>query len=198
MPQSLNSLKIDILPANKDSWYFTIQEFRLTFKNLSVRTIVVADSLSRNVPVVAVTQTPTMPNFSLLEWRVAQHQHDIWQNIMYALESGDELNYPSLTLPYSQFYLTPDGVLFRSWTHKREKVPQFVIPECYVPAILKYIHDGVTAGHREKERILTSARINYHWPTVSVDIDAYVEKCVKCSQIKKLPRPAPILEYSST
>lgn len=67
MPQSLNSLKIDILPANKDSWYFTIQEFSLTFKNLSVRTIVVADSLSRNVPVVTVTQTPLMSNFSLLE-----------------------------------------------------------------------------------------------------------------------------------
>ncbi len=73
---------------------------------------------------------------------------------------------------------------------------QVVIPEYYVPAVLQLVHDGVIAGHPGKERTLTAARRSYYWPTMRVDIDSHVSKCVKCAQSKgTVPRPAPILEY---
>ena len=58
--------------------------------------------------------------------------------------------------------------------------------------------DEVIAGHLGKERTFSAARRNYYWPTMRVDIDAYVDKCVKCTQHNgNVPKPAPILEYPS-
>ncbi len=77
-----------------------------------------------------------------------------------------------------------------------EPVAQFVVPECYVPAVLNLVHDTVVAGHPGRERTLTAAREIYFWPTMRVDTDAYVDRRVKCAQHKgTVSRPAPILEY---
>ncbi len=71
-----------------------------------------------------------------------------------------------------------------------------MIPECYVPVVLNLVHDTVIAGHPGRERTLTAPRAVYFWPTMRVDIDTYVAKCVKCAQHKgTVPRPEPILEY---
>ncbi len=75
-------------------------------------------------------------------------------------------------------------------------VTQFVIPECYVPAALNLVYDAVIAGHPGREHTLTAVRAVNFCPTMRVDIDAYVAKCVKCAQHKgTVPRPTPILEY---
>ncbi len=43
---------------------------------------------------------------------------------------------------------------------------------------------------------LAAARAVYFWPTMRVDTDAYVDRCVKCAQHKgTVSRPSPILEY---
>ncbi len=91
--------------------------------------------------------------------------------------------------------MSDETALCRYWPSKKQAVPQFVIPECYIPTVLKLVHDAVIAGHPGKERTL--ARTSYFWLTMRIDIDAYASKCVKCAQIKgTLPRLAPILEYS--
>ncbi len=116
--------------------------------------------------------------------------------VIYALESDDETGLPPLPVSFSQFFLSQDAVLCRSWPHKRDSVAQFVIPECYVAAVLNLVHDTVIAGHPGRERTLTAAKAVYFWPTMRVDVDAYVAKCIKCAQHKgTVPRPAPILEY---
>ncbi len=54
------------------------------------------------------------------------------------------------------------------------------------------------ARHPGKEHTLTMAHTSYFWPTMHIDIDMYVPKCVRCAQVKgAVPRPAPILEYPS-
>ncbi len=74
-----------------------------------------------------------------------------------------------------------------------------MIPEPLVPAVLHMIHDAVIAGHPGKERTLTAARTRYYWPTMRLDIDAHVAKCVKCAQYKGTSSgPAPILEYTKS
>ncbi len=59
---------------------------------------------------------------------------------------------------------------------------QFVVPECLVPAVLNLLHDMVVAGHPGRECTLATTREVYFWPTMRVDIDAYVDRCVKCAQ----------------
>ncbi len=97
-------------------------------------------------------------------------------------------------MPFSQIFLSPDRVLCRYWPRKKEPVAQFVVPECYVPAVLNLVHDTVVACHPGRECTLAAARAVYFWPTMRVDTDAYVDRCVKCAQHKgTVPRPAPTL-----
>ncbi len=74
-----------------------------------------------------------------------------------------------------------------------------MVPECYVPVVLNLVHDKVVAGYPGRERTLTVDRAVYFWPTMRVETDAYVDRCVKCAQHKgTVPRPAPILKYPPT
>ncbi len=135
-------------------------------------------------------------NFTLHELAAAQREHDVWRKVIYALESGDETQLPSLSVPFLQFFLSENKVICRHWAHKKEFVAQVVIPEYSVPVILQLVHDGVIAAHQGKDCTLTAARRSYYWPTIRVDIDLHVSKCVKCGQNKgTVPRPAPLLKY---
>ncbi len=148
------------------------------------------------MPVGAVTgPCPVINNFSFPELAAAQRQHDVWSKVVYALESGDETTLPSLPIPFKQFLLSEEKVLCRYWPNKKEPVAQYVIPECYVPAVLHLVHDSVIAGHPGRERTLAAARESYFWPTMRTDVEAQVSKCIECAQHKgSVPRPAPILE----
>ncbi len=87
-------------------------------------------------------------------------------------------------------------MLCRYWCNKKETVEQYIIPESLVPAVLLLVHDAVIAGHPGQERTLNAARTNYYWPSMRIDIDAHIDRCVKCAQNKAtVSRPAPILEY---
>ncbi len=62
--------------------------------------------------------------------------------------------------------------------------------------MLSLLHETAISEHREKERTLSAARINYYSPTMCVDIDEHINKCVQCVQHKgSAPKPASTLEY---
>ncbi len=114
----------------------------------------------------------------------AQCQHDVWSKVIFALESGDETSLPLLPVSFSQFFLSPGNVLYRYWPCKKDPVAQFLVPECYVPAVLNLVHDTVVAGHPGRKPTLTAARGVFFWIAMHVDTDAYVDRWVKCAQYK--------------
>lgn len=177
-------------------WYCTILEFAPTLKYLPGRANVVADALSRNIPVGVVTEQTPVPNFTLSELGMAQRQHETWGKVIYALESGDETSLPRLPVPFSEFFLSQDKILCRHWSQKTDPTIQYIIPDVFIPVVLKLIHDMPSAGHPGRDRTLTAARKKYYWPSMRVDIEDYIARCVKCAQNKGAdPRPAPILQY---
>ncbi len=116
--------------------------------------------------------------------------------MIYALKSGDETTLPLLPVPFSQFFLSPEKILCRNGPNKKHQVNQAVIPESLVPAVLRMVHDAVIAGRPGKERTLTAARAQYFWPTMRLDIDEHVAKCVKFAQYKgTFSGLASVLEY---
>ncbi len=138
-------------------WFLTIEEFTPKIRHVPGRANVVADSLSRNIAVVA-NSPPPLEHFSLTDLAKAQREHDLWRNVIYALESGDETTLPLLPVPFSQFFLSPDKILCRNWPNKKQPVDQVMIPDSLVSVILRMVHDAVIAGHPGKERTLTAAR----------------------------------------
>ena len=182
-------------------WKEVIEEYQPEFRYLPGRANVVADALSRHIPVGAVqghgsTGNGVIPNFSLSELAVEQRNHPVWSQVIYTLESGDETGLPKLHVPLAQFFLSEQGLLCRYKDNKRKAVTQFVIPENLTPIVLKLVHDAPMAGHPGIERTLIAARDKYYWPTLKLDVEKYVRQCTPCAQCKGVvPGPAPIFEY---
>ncbi len=74
------------------------------------------------------------------------------------------------------------------------RMAQFLLQ--LVPTVLHLAHDAVVAGHPGRERTLTALRTHYFWPTMKIDVEKHVNRCVKCAQYKGVPSgPAPVQQY---
>ncbi len=63
-------------------WYLTIQTYNPEIKYTKGSSNVVADSLSINIHVGAVTDTSPITNFSLEDLSNAQREHYIWKKVI--------------------------------------------------------------------------------------------------------------------
>ncbi len=66
-------------------------------------TNMVADALSRNIPVGGITNTEIVRNFPSPELHSAQRDHPLWKLVINALKSGDETYLSELPVPFAQF-----------------------------------------------------------------------------------------------
>ncbi len=110
-----------------------IEEFNPVLKYLPGKVNLVADALSRNVPVASVE---TIHNFSLQDLSVDQRSDPVWSAVIYALKSDDDVILPRLPGSMDQFALR-DGVLCRNVTVHDAHVTQLVIPESLIPVVLQ-------------------------------------------------------------
>ncbi len=99
-----------------------------------------------------------------------------------------------MPVPLSSFTLKED-VLYRTGTVGKTKVTQYVIPSSLVESNLKLLHEASIAGHPVRDITLSKACAKYYWPTLRLDIEKHIAKCLSCAETKGTTKTAPILEY---
>lgn len=85
------------------------------------------------MPVRAIPDPTPVPNLTFHNLGVVQRKHDVWAEDIYALELDNEI----VPVPFSQFFLSMDKVLCRYWPQKTNPVDQYVIPDIYIPVVIK-------------------------------------------------------------
>ncbi len=100
---------------------------------------------------------------------------------------------PELTITFIHLLLSHDVKLCRYWTKKPVSIEQFVIPEKLVPTVLRLVHDVPISGHPGQDKTLAIARKRYYWPTLRIDVESHVARCITCAQHKGVVKgPAPL------
>ncbi len=90
---------------------------------------------------------------------------------------------PHMPVPLSSFSLRED-VHCRTGTVGKTKVNQFVISSSLVETTLKLLHDTPSAGHPGRDKTLSMAHAKYYWPTLRLDIERHIARCLSCAETK--------------
>ncbi len=80
-------------------------------------------------------------------------------------------------------------------TISTDVVTQLVIPVALVDVVLRLLHDTPSALHPGHDRTLAAARSKYYFPTMLIDVEKHISRCLSCAQTKDTTSTAPILEY---
>ncbi len=78
---------------------------------------------------------------------------------------------------------------------EKTQVTQIVIPRSLAGTVLKLLHDTPQAGHPGRDRTLSMPSAKYYWPTMRLDIERHIAKCLPCAETRGTTETAAILQY---
>jgi hypothetical protein len=147
---------------------------------------------------VKVRLTALTPRWSESDFRAAQLDDPELVAFALAVESGtkptpDEADHWPRT---SRFYLRDwdrmklvSGVLARQWYHEDGSLTHFqwVVPRCFVKAVLTEAHANPVSGHFDPKRTKARAREAFYWMGMDTDSRMFCRACVTCGARKPAP-----------
>lgn len=68
---------------------------------------------------------------------------------------------------------------------------QLVVPEQFVPELLRLSHEAPLAAHEGARRLLAALAVKYWWRTMQVDVRRYVAECDTCQRADAPTGPVP-------
>jgi len=171
--------------ARLTRWVLKLTEYDFEILHRPGKKHVNADVLSRYVA-AAVRKFPEtlsdreadmkpLKEVSLTKEAIMQAQAEdrFCQQICQALIEGD-------TLPY---FRDQGSVLYRMNSDTSGK-PTVVVPVSLREQVIQQHHSPVFTGHQGEKRTLNSLRLIYYWPSMTKDVEEFVQKCTSCARMK--------------
>jgi hypothetical protein len=76
---------------------------------------------------------------------------------------------------------------------------KIVVPIALREQVIRQHHDPVFAGHQGEKRTINSIRLKYYWPSMSKDVEKFIQKCTSSAKMKGGSTPlAPLGELPET
>lgn len=105
----------------------------------------------------------------------------------------DPVETREVNIRVKDFVIGEDGQLYRIVEHNKYKIDyQLVVPESKREELLWFFHDSFLGGHFGKIKTYRNIVRKYWWPSMSVQIHDWVEKCKNCQQVKNTSKIAPL------
>lgn len=183
-------------------WALSLQEYDFEVIHRPGRQVPHVDALSR-YPSGEIITTPqkasiTTPiNLVADEWNVDLLQ--LFRDAQNRDRALDELRLRAQLLSTKKnnsdqperFFLE-DGILYRMWKPRTNRVRQTSYRQLVVPASLRHevmyaCHEDVFAGHQGVEKTLSRIHQRFYWPGMKADIQYWVDSCLHCAS-KKNPK----------
>lgn len=167
-------------------WCVRLQQYDFEVVHRKGKDNVVADALSRSVPIInALIDDKTNPDSSVTNGNLI---HDKWYTSMCDKVKENPEKYPSWRLEERKLY-----------KHVRLKYSELydidsewleVVPKELRKTLIKEHHDPPTCGHLGVYKTVGRIMNKYYWPNLRSDVSRYIKNCNTCLATKpeqKLP-----------
>lgn len=92
--------------------------------------------------------------------------------------------------------MSPDAVLCRYWKHKPVYVEQIVIPDKFIPVVLRPSHDTPIAAHPGRDKTSFATKKKHYWTRLRKDVETNAAPCAVCAQHMGTTKGlVPMLQY---
>jgi hypothetical protein len=96
------------------------------------------------------------------------------------------------------YFCDQESVLYHKSSSALEE-PKIVVPLTLREQIIWQHHKPVFLGHQGEKRTLSNLRLYYYWPSMSKDVEKFIQKCTSCAKLKGGRTPlAPLGELPET
>lgn len=175
------------LNARQARWLAFLSEYDFEIKHIKGKENKVADALSRNAIMNAISTYKSDLEDRIKESGLRDENYQYLKNKISENQAGND---------ETHFRLNENGLLIYK---KRLYIPN--VPETKL-LILNETHKSPYSGHPGYQKMLTMLRKEFFWPNMKSEVAEFLARCLECQQVKaehqhpaSLLQPLPIPEW---